>query len=180
MPRKKINPFGADSPLATPTKKKSAPKKKTAPKKKLPVSRTRKKVNVNDLFVKEEPKRKKRGPKSKAELEEEAIIAENERVQKRRVARDKRLAKKNSKPKKTYPKVTSPEDCKNILPAFKKFLKAKWKLLEEGTINDASTVSSYISGAMNVCKDKRPKEYDELYVLRAIAKKIYNERSGRE
>lgn len=176
MPRKKINPFGEDSPLSATPKKKQAPKKKVEPKK-VPAPRTRKKVNVNDLFVKEEPKKpKKRGPKSKAELEEEAIIAENERVAKRRATREKRRPKK---PTKTYPKVTSPEDCKNILPAFKKFLKAKWKLLEEGTINEASTVASYISGAMNVCKDKRPKEYDELYVLRAIAKQKYNERSGR-
>jgi hypothetical protein len=176
MPRKKINPFGADSPLVAPSKKKQAPKKKVAPKKP-PVRRTRKKVDVNDLFVKEEPKKpKKRGPKSKAELEEEAIIAENKRVAARRAAQEKKRPKK---PTKVYPKVTSPEDCKNILPAFKKFLKAKWKLLEEGTLGEASTVASYISGAMNVCKDKRPKEYDELYVLRAIAKQRYNERCGR-
>ena len=172
MPRKKINPFGEDSPLA------AAPKKKQAPKKTVPVPRTRKKVDVNDLFVKEEPKKpKKRGPKSKAELEEEAIIAENKRIAAKRAALEKKRPKK---PTKAYPKVTSPEDCKNILPAFKKFLKARWKLLEEGTLNEASTVASYISGAMNVCKDKRPKEYDELFVLRAIAKQKYNERSSKE
>ena len=176
MPRKKINPFGEDSPLAVPAKKKQAPKKKVVPKK-VPVPRTRKKVDVGDLFDKTETKKpKKRGPKSKAELEEEAIIAENNRVAARRAALERKRPKK---PRKVYPKVTSPEDCKNLLPAFKKLLKVKWTLLEEGTLNEASTVASYISGAMNVCKEKRPKEYEELYVLRAIAKKIYNERSGR-
>jgi hypothetical protein len=175
MPRKKIDPFAADSPLVAAPKKKVV--KKKVVKKKAPIRRTRKKVDLSEAFVKKETtKPKKRGPKSKAELEEEAIVAENKRVAARRKTRAKKQSKK---PTKVYPKVTSPEDCKNILPAFKKFLKPRWALLEDGTLGEASSVASYISGVMNVCKEKRPKEYDELYVLRAIAKQRYNERSGR-
>lgn len=169
VPRKPVDFFGDDSPLFA--KKEPAPKKKVV-KKKAP--RRKRKVDVNDLFSKTEvAKPKKRGPKSKAELEEESIVAENKRVAARRATRAKKVAKK---PTKTYPKVSSPKDCKNILPAFKKLLEARWKMLD-GTHNEASTVASYISGVMSVCREKRPKEYDELYVLRLIAKKICNERN---
>lgn len=170
MPRKPVDFFGEDSPLfAKPAPKKKVVKKKIAVKK-----RARKKVDLSGAFVeKKEPK--KRGPKSKAELDEEAIILENKRVAKNRAARAKKAPKKVGK---VYPSVKSPSDCKNILPAFKKLLNAKWKLLE-GTHQEADTVASWISGAMSVCKDKRPKEYDELYVLRAVAKKICNERNER-
>ena len=91
------------------------------------------------------------------------------------------MAREKSSPKKvekSFPKVTSPADCKNILPAFKKKLKEQWTLLEDGNLTESSMVASYINGVMAVCKEKRPKEYEELYVLRMIAKRIYNERSG--
>jgi hypothetical protein len=170
LPRKPLDFFGEDSPLFT----KPAPKKKVV-KKKLAVpkpKRARKKVDLTGAFVeKKEPK--KRGPKSKAELEEEAILLENKRIAKNRAARAKKAPKKAGK---VYPSVKSPADCKNILPAFKKLLNEKWELLK-GTHQQADTVASWISGAMSVCKEKRPKEYDELYVLRAIAKRIYNERN---
>jgi len=171
MARKPIDFFGDDSPLFA----KTPPPKKKVVKKKIPVKR-RTKVNLDDLFNKTETVEapKKRGPKSNAELEEEAIVAENKRVATRNAAREKKLPKKVGK---VYPKVASPEDCKNILPAFKERLITKWKLLKNGTHNEAASVASYISGVMTVCKETRPKEYDELFVLRAIAKKISNERN---
>ncbi len=164
--------FDEDSPLFA---KKPAPKKKVVKKKIAIKKRQRKKVDLGDLFAKtSEPEPKKRGPKSHAELAEEDIIKENKRVAAKRATR----SKKTKNPNKVYPEDETPEECKNILPAFKKFLKAKWKLLE-GTDAEAATVSGYISGVMTVCSNntKRQKEYDELYVLRAIAKRIYNERS---
>lgn len=167
--------FGTDSPLFA---KKKTVKKKAAKKKIAVPKKAKRKVNPlegsSPLFVDKEPV-KKRGPKSHAQIEEEAIIAENKRVAKKAAVRAK---KQTSKVKaKVYPKVTSPTNCKHILPAFKKQLAAKWKLLEDGTLTESSTVASYINGVMAVCKEKRPKEYDELFVLKAIAKKIYNERT---
>jgi len=166
--------FGTDSPLFT--KKKTI--KKKAPKKKIAVpKKARRKVdpleNSSPLFVEKEPP-KKRGPKSHAQIEEEAIITENKRVAKKATARAKKLPKKKAR---VYPKVTSPKNCKHILPAFKKQLLAQWKLLEDGTLAESSAVASYINGVMVVCKEKHPKEYEELYILKAIAKKVYIERS---
>jgi len=171
VPRKKVS-FSVGAETST---EKSPPKKKVVKKKVAVKKRTRKKLSVDDLFDAKKPAPKKRGPKSHAELAEEKIIAENKRVAARRAAREKKTSTKN---RKVYPSVTSPEDCKNILPAFKAKIKKQWKILEDGNLTEASTVASYINGVMAVCKDKRPKEYDELYVLKAIAKRIYSERSG--
>ena len=165
-PRKPVDFFGEDSPLFAPPKKAPA-KKKLAVKK-----RTRKTVNLTDLFDAKKPAPKKRGPKSHAQIEEENIIKENKRIAAKADAREKKRTKKNAK---VYPKVTSPEDCKHILPAFKKKLKERWALLE-GTLAESAEVASYINGIMTVCKEKRPKEYDELFVLRVIAKRIHSER----
>lgn len=173
MPRKPVDFFGDESPLFAPKKK--VAKKKTVKKKVVVKKRARKKLAVEDLFDANKPKSKKRGPKSHAQLAEEKIIAENKRVAKKRRARDKNLPKKRAK---VYPKITSPKDCKNILPAFKKKLNEQWVLLEDGTLAESSMVASYINGVMTICKDSRPKEYDELYVLRLIAKRIYNERTA--
>jgi len=172
VPRKPVDFFGEDSPLFA---KKAAPKKKVVKKKVAVKKRTRKKLAVDELFDAKKPTPKKRGPKSHAQLDEEKIVAENKRIAKKRLAREKRNTKKVEK---SFPKVTSPADCKNILPAFKKKLKEQWALLEDGTLAECSSVASYINGVMTVCKDKRPKEYDELYVLKAIAKRTYSERSG--
>ena len=171
MPRRPVKFLVSE----TPSTKKAPPKKKVVKKKVAVKKRARKKLSVDDLFDANQPTPKKRGPKSHAELAEEKIIAENKRVATRRASREKKVSKKN---RKVYPSVTSPEDCKNILPAFKAKLKKQWKLLEGGNLTEASTVASYINGVMAVCKEKRPKEYDELYVLKAIAKRIYSERSG--
>lgn len=172
MPRKPVDFFGEDSPLFTP------PKKKVVKKKVVVKKRARKKLAIEDLFdakkPETKPKPKKRGPKSHVKIAEEKIIAENKRVASKRRAREKKLPKKSIK---VYPKVTSPKNCKNILPAFKKKLNEQWVLLEGGTLAESSMVASYINGAMTICKDSRPKEYDELYVLRLIAKRIYNERT---
>lgn len=168
-PRTPVDFFGEDSPLFAPPKKKVV-KKKVAVK-----NRPRKKLGVDELFDARKPAPKKRGPKSHAEIAEEKIVAENKRIAKKRVAREKSSPKKVEK---SFPKVTSPADCKNILPAFKKKLKEQWALLEDGNLTESSMVASYINGVMSVCKEKRPKEYEELYVLRMIAKRIYNERSG--
>jgi len=172
VPRKPVDFFGEDSPLFA---KKAAPKKKTVKKKVVVKKRARKKLAIGDLFDAKKPTPKKRGPKSHAQLDEEKIVTENKRIAKKRVQREKNRPKKVEK---SFPKVTSPTDCKNILPAFKKKLKEQWELLEDGTLAESSSVASYINGVMSVCKEKRPKEYDELYVLRLIAKRIYSERSG--
>ena len=166
-PRKPVDFFGEDSPLFAPPKKPPA-KKKLAVKK-----RTRKAVNLTDLFDAKKPAPKKRGPKSHAQIEEENIIKENKRIAAKADAREKKRTKKNAK---VYPKVTSIEDCKHILPAFKAQLKKRWALLE-GTLAESAEVASYINGVMTVCKEKRPKEYDELFVLRVIAKRIHNDRN---
>jgi len=166
----KIDFFGEDSPLFA---KKAPPKKKTV--KKVAVKkRTRKKLSLDELFDAKKPTPKKRGPKSHAQLEEDKIVADNKRIAKKRVAREKSRPKKMEK---SFPKVTSPTDCKNILPAFKKKLNEQWAVLENGNLTESSMVASYINGAMSVCKESRPKEYDELYVLRLIAKRIYSERT---
>ena len=172
VPRKPVDFFGDDSPLFA---KKAPPKKKVVKKSVVVKKRARKKLAIDDLFDAKKPTPKKRGPKSHAELDEEKIVAENKRVAKKRAARER---KTDAKPKKAHPQVTSPENCKNILPAFKKKLNAQWKMLEDGTLAESAAVASYINGVMTVCKDNRPKEYDELYVLRIIAKRIYSERSG--
>lgn len=168
MPRKKSDEllvFAEDSPLVA---------KKKAPAKKAPVRRRKKKPDLtkdNPLLVeKKEPK--KRGPKSKAELEEEAAIAENKRVAARRA--------KAHKPKKgkVWPNVKKPSDCKHIKRAeFKKMLNEKWKLLTEGTSREADSVGSWISGAARVIHQDRPEEYDELTVLSRVAKQIARERN---
>lgn len=151
MPRKKSEDllvFDETSPLLAPKKTKKQPAKKTPP-----------------------SKPRKRGPKSKAELEEEAILAENERVAKRRAA--------NFKPKtrKKPPNVKKPSDCKHIKRAeFKKLLNEKWKLLTEGTLREAESVGSWISGAARVIHHERPEEYEELTVLSRVAKQIARER----
>jgi len=167
--------FGTDSPLFA---KKKTVKKKAAKKKIAVPKKARRKVNPlegsSPLFVDKKPV-KKRGPKSHAQIEEDAIIAENKRVAKKAAVRANKLPKKKAK---VYPKVTSPKNCKHILPASKKKLAERWKMLEDGTLTESSTVASYINGMMAVCKEKRPKEYDELYVLKVIAKKVYSERSG--
>lgn len=168
MPRKAVNFFGEDSPLFAQPKKPA--KKKVAVKK-----RKRKTVNLTDLFDAKKPATKKRGPKSHAQIEEEKIIKENKRIAAKAAQREKNRPKKSTK---SYPKVSSPDDCKNILPAFKKKLKEQWSILEDGSLTESSMVASYINGVMAVCKEKRPKEYDELYVLRMVAKRIYSERSG--
>lgn len=168
MPRKPVDFFGEDSPLFSPPKKKV--KKKVVVKK-----RARKKLDLADLFDTKKPTPKKPGPKSHALIEEEKIIKENKRIAAKAAQREQNRPKKSVK---VYPKVTSPTDCKNILPATKKKLKERWALLEGGSLTESSMVASYINGIMTVCKDKRPKEYDELYVLRIIAKRIYSERSG--
>ena len=170
-PRKPVDFFGEDSPLFAPPKKKLA--KKKAVKKQIVVKkRTRKPVNLTDLLDAKKPAPKKPGPKSHAQIEEENIIKENKRIAAKADAREKKRTKKNAK---VYPKVTSLEDCKHILPAFKKKLKERWALLE-GTLAESAEVASYINGVMTVCKEKRPKEYDELFVLRIIAKRIHSER----
>ncbi len=171
MPRRPVKFLVSD----TTSTEKSPPKKKVVKKKVAVKKRLRKKLAVDDLFDAKKPTPKKRGPKSHAELDEEKIVAENKRVAARRATREKKTSKKN---RKVYPSVTSPEDCKNILPAFKAKLKKQWKLLESGSLTESSAAASYINGVMAVCKEKRPKEYDELYVLKAIAKRIYSERSG--
>jgi hypothetical protein len=77
-------------------------------------------------------------------------------------------------------KIESPADCKHILPAFKKYLNAKWKLLTTGTAIQAGEVPHYIRGAATMIREKRPKEYEELLVLIMLARKISDERNKTE
>jgi len=159
--------FGSDSPLFS--KKKVVKKKIVVPKKK------KAKVNPltsnSPLFVDKKPTAKRRGPKSHALIEEEKIIAENKRIATKR-------AKNEKKPKKQKPmsSVKTPQGCKHILPAFKPFLVARWKMLK-GTHAEAQTVGNYIQAAARVCKDSRPQEFAELYTLAQIAKRIARERT---
>jgi hypothetical protein len=90
----------------------------------------------------------------------------------------KRKQRKKPEPKTASPDaprhiIKSPDDCKHILPAFKKLLNEKWKMLEEGNSMEAATISNWIRGASVVVKDKRPKEFEELKVLIMLAKR-YN------
>ncbi len=125
------------------------------------------------LFAKKKPKAKKRGPKSKAEIEEAEIIAENKRLANKR---QKKQKTKNLLTKKELPNVKSPSDCKHILPAFKKFLNKQWKILDGGcSYADAQAVASYIRAAANMCREKRPEEHEELMVLAGVARKIASE-----
>jgi hypothetical protein len=170
MPRKKSDElliFDEDSPLVAPKKA-----KKRATKKATPPSKSRKGVDLtkDSPLVADRPK--KRGPKSKAEKEEEEALAEQKRIAEKRA--------KSFKPKKRkkLPNVRKPSDCKHIKRAeFKKMLNAKWKLLTEGTIPEAEAVGSWISGAARVIEHDRPDEFEELTVLSRIAKQIARERN---
>ena len=90
----------------------------------------------------------------------------------------KRKRRKKPPPKTASPDapkyiIKSPADCKHVLPAFKKLLDEKWKILEEGNSMEAAAISNWIRGVSVVVKDKRPKEFEELKVLIMLAKQ-YN------
>lgn len=73
--------------------------------------------------------------------------------------------------------INSPADCKHILPAFKKLLNNKWKMLETDNNIKAGDVPNYIRGAAAIVKGRRPLEYEELMVLVAVAKQRIVEKS---
>ncbi len=153
--------FDSDSPLSVKKKKKLVPPK-TKRKKVDPLS------GNSPLFVDSKPEPKRRGPKSHALIEEENIVADNKRIAKKWAKKEKKTVKK-----KPLANVKTPQGCKHILPAFKPFLTARWKMLK-GSHAEAQTVGNYIQAAAQVCKDKRPQEYAELHTLARIAKQIAN------
>ena len=125
------------------------------------------------LFVK-----KKTTTKSKTTKKVEDKPVE-EAAPKEKPKRRRRTTKKKEPVNPHAPKyvINGPEDCKHILPAFKKHLNARWKLLTTGSTREASEVANYLRGAAILAKEKRPKEYEELHVLIRVAKKLAEERN---
>jgi len=95
------------------------------------------------------------------------------------VKRRKRSTKKKVSTNPNIPKysIKSPSDCKHILPAFKKLLNVKWKLIEEGTYTQGMDVSAWIRGVSNYLKDSRPKEHEELKLLFQLAKGLAEDKN---
>ncbi len=94
--------------------------------------------------------------------------------------RKRRTKKKPVNPNAPKYKINDLEDCKHILPKFKKQLAKEWDKIENGSLREAGDVSSYIRGVAAVAKDKRPKEYEELRLLLLVARKKADERNKRE
>jgi len=129
------------------------------------------------LFVKKKKTKKKaakRKPRKAKPIVEDII--DDAPVPKRK----RRTRKKPKNPNAPKYKINSLEDCKHILPKFKKRLAKKWDKLENGTLREAADVSNYIRGVASVAKDKRPKEYEELKLLLLVARKKADDRSKRE
>lgn len=129
------------------------------------------------LFVKKRAKKKaaKRKPRKAVPVVEDILIEDAPPPKRKR-----RRKKKPLNPHAPKYKINSLEDCKHILPKFKKRLAKEWDKIENGTLREASAVSNYIRGVACVAKNTRPKEYEELRLLMVIARKKADDRSKRE
>lgn len=131
------------------------------------------------LFVKKRKTKKKvakRKPRKAKPVVVEDIVIEDTPPPKRK----RKAKKKPVNPDAPKYKINGLEDCKHILPKFKKQMATAWDTLENGSLREAGDVSSYIRGVAAVAKDKRPKEYEELRLLLLVARKKADERSKRE
>jgi len=130
------------------------------------------------LFVKKKKTSTKRKPRTtKTKPVEDIVPVEESKAEETKPKRKRTIRKKKQPVNPNVPKyvIKGPEDCKHILPAFKKMLIEKWKLLEKGSNMQASEVAGYIRGAAILAKEKRPKEYAEFQVLIMIARRIAEE-----
>jgi len=130
------------------------------------------------LFVKKKAKKKaaKRRPRKAPAIIEDIAIEDAPPKPKRK----RRAKKKPKNPNAPKYKINGLEDCKHILPKFKKRLAKEWDKIENGSLREAADVSSYIRGVASVAKDKRPKEYEELRLLLVVARKKADDRSKRK
>lgn len=124
------------------------------------------------LFVKKKKTTRKRKLRTTTPVITEDVVQVEEAKPKRRRKRQATKPINANMPKYI---IKSPADCKHILPAFKKLLVEKWKTLETGNGREIGDVANYIRGVAAVAKEKRPKEYEELRVLIALAKQIATE-----
>jgi len=125
------------------------------------------------LFVKKKTTRKRKPQTTKSKpVEDVAPVEETKPKRRTRKSPTKKLTNSNA------PKyiIKTPADCKHILPAFKKILAEKWKILETGNEIQAGNLSSYLRGVAGVAKNTRPKEYEELRILIALAKHLTKEK----
>ncbi len=139
------------------------------------------------LFIKKKTRTKNRARKTKSKISNEIIqIEESKQIQsKSKGGKINHIIPKNGKgfvisgtpDIKNKNVIKDPSDCKHILSAFKKKLVKVWEILETGNIVKATEIINYLKGVAMVAKEKRPKEYEELTILKHIAKRIIEKRN---
>jgi len=131
------------------------------------------------LFVKKKTTTKRKPRTTKPKVVDDVVQIDEPKVEETKPKRKRTTRTKKQPANPNIPKyvIKSPADCKHILPAFKKMLDEKWKLLETGSNMQGGDVANYIRGASTLAKEKRPKEYEELRILMVVAKQIAEEKN---